>query len=514
MKTSNTIDLDHGQRTFLPFQNTQRTFCALVVTMAKSMSSMETPHLSVATLVTIVAVAFAIWQQSPARNSKLNRLLEWFPTVSYRLGNQSDNEDDKRERFLNWFQDNGGWVQQNLSLTAIPGFGNGLWAEGEISNGSDILMVPKKIQISRESVLQRFSGLYPRTIKQFVSLALMEDEIIALKLLIESCLGEKSFYYPFLSILPTDVPLLFTFRETELSLLDDVVLSELAKQTSARFHSLWPQLEPMAHTILRGAMKEVGAAGYDASCLTQSNFERFFAISSSHSMILDGKKYVAPMADTINHRHRSDYTEHESFHHRDPTTGSIAVRTDRTTREGSQLWEEYSRHDNSLYLVAFGFVPIDNPHHCATLRAKHFGALPDSSLEKILHKLDPSWASSGAVCVHRDGRVLEPVPYLSLHHLQSNPELRQHCVDSGDNQERIREACLSHNGKSSGDDAELFQKAAQNSLHVAESTLEQDFELLAEAESTAREGIDTRRAQLAIRFRIEEKKLLAAIAGG
>ncbi len=116
-------------------------------------------------------------------------------------------------------------------------------------------------------------------------------------------------------------------------------------------------------------------------------------------MILDGSKHLVPMADMINHHPRimdSKIDENfESFHNIEigvDGSASIAVHADRRTLGGreSQLFEEYWKLDNSLYLVAFGVVPTDNPYNCAALSAKYFPTIKDPVLLEILQQMDPS----------------------------------------------------------------------------------------------------------------------------
>jgi hypothetical protein len=50
-------------------------------------------------------------------------------------------------------------------------------------------------------------------------------------------------------------------------------------------------------------------------------------------------------------------------------------------------------------------------------------------------------------------------------------------------------------------------------LEMAATTLEQDLVVLAQLEADSALGVDTRRKVLAVRFRIEEKRLAQVIAG-
>jgi hypothetical protein len=478
-----------------------------------------------AVLIAIVAFAVRFWKHTSLRDI--------LP------------EDPKQRRFLHWFHKNDGWLDPHLGLTTAhsdDGFGSALTNHGEqVEKYYQILLVPERIQISKESAVQEFRRLAPdidREIQIIIYEQLSQDETIALALQIESCLGEHSFFEPYLNVLPNEtLPLLFSFDNTELELLQDEALAEQARETSARLHQVWSQmLEPIAGVLATRAMKQQGLSINDTttaatSCLTQAAFNRFYAISASRSMILDGTKHLVPMADMINHHPRMDSKKDEnfeSFHNIEFVDGSasIAVHADRRTPGGgSQLFEEYGKLDNSLYLVAFGFVPIDNPYHCALLSSKHFPILNDPVLMGILQQVDPSWQTAGSVCVHRDGSVLEHVPYLAMYALdQSNggdqvKAHRQNCIDSytsGFDRQRIEQACI-HQGLAALLDAtttnKIFESAARTALEMATTTLEQDLVVLARLEADSESGLDVQRKLLAVRFRIEEKRLTREIAG-
>lgn len=481
--------------------------------------------LASAILIAVVAFAVKFWKHNSLRNI--------IP------------EDPTQQRFLHWFHKNDGWLDPHLGLTTAyydDGFGSGLTNHGDqVEKYYQILLVPERIQISKESAVKEFRRLAPESEReiQIIYERLSQDETIALALQIESCLGEHSFFEPYLSVLPKEtLPLLFTFDNTELELLQSEPLAEQARETSARLRQVWSQvLEAIAGVLAKRAMEQKGLSINDttdaaASCLTQATFNRFYAISSSHSMILDGTKYLVPMADMINHHPRTDSKNDEtfeSFHNIEVVDGSacIAVHADRRTPGGeSQLFEEYGKLDNSLYLVAFGFVPIDNPYHCAVLSAKHFPTLNDPVLLEILQQVDPSWETSGSVCVLRDGSALDHVPYLAMYALdqQSNggdqvKAHRQNCIDSytsGKDRQVIEQACI-HQGLAALMDAnttnKLFESAARGALDTAATTLEQDLVVLAQLEADSESGLDKKKKVLAVRFRIEEKRLTREIAG-
>jgi hypothetical protein len=95
---------------------------------------------------------------------------------------------------------------------------------------------------------------------------------------------------------------------------------------------------------------------------------------------------------------------------------------------------------------------------------------------------------------------------------------RQLCIDAytrGGDRQRIEQACI-HQGLAALLDAtttnKLFESAARAALKMAATTLEQDLAVLARLEADSEAGLDTKRKVLAVRFRIEEKRLTRHIA--
>lgn len=188
-------------------------------------------------------------------------------------------------------------------------------------------------------------------------------------------------FFHYISVMQSkEIPLLFSFNEKELALLqDDDFLAPYARAEARELHEVWGIVaEPMKVLLTNNV-------GWNHSrCLSLPLYKKFYTLAVSRAMFLDDAFYLVPMADCINHRHHPDVfsTSRERgcnhsketqtsifprYHHRDLKTGSISVRADRDVQAGNQLYEEYDRMDNTGHLVHFGFVLRDNPFHCVVL---------------------------------------------------------------------------------------------------------------------------------------------------
>jgi hypothetical protein len=402
---------------------------------------------------------------------------------------------DERQQFVHWFLANGGWIAPNLTLQGLTEYGNGIITLGEVTHQQKLLEVPLQIIITQQSSKKKLSELTPQHYTQvvhsiqsnLVSPLDQQDAWIAIELMLECSKGRRSQFYPYLAVLPSRVTILQHFSPLELNLIQDEDLASFARSKRSAFDAVW-----------RSALHPALASGNSDThgCFTLDSFNRFVGLSLSRAMILQEQtKYLTPMADMINHAdlQNGSSLSNFSFYHR--LDGMISVFADRHFTSGSAIVEEYGKNDNSLYIAAFGFVPKNNPYHCA--------------LMQIPTDADPA----KSICVHRNGRLLEgetgeqALAYdvmRSLHLCKEKAECWQH----PDRQDKVRD---------------YLQQSARRKLESSATTLEDDMALLKELLRTVSNNehsadfpkwreMNRDHARLALEFRIEEKKLLKNIS--
>ena len=367
------------------------------------------------------------------------------------------------------------------------------------------------------------------------------------------------------------------WNNAEQDLLMDPFLKNTAVQSRRQLYHIWTRL------IVPYMLNNNSPSSSSTTTTTQCSFEEFHrlvAAVASRAMILQGGvKYLVPMADMMNHGHipvqqtttttndddkkKKDTSLFTDYHVRDETDGSITVYTDRdfvltTTTTSIQLLEEYGQLDNSLFLTVFGFVPVDNPHHCVMMNMptvqgttpdmvdtvqsiwQHWGSMNTAAPETLPFPVDSVYA----VCVQRNGHVVghDPVvvqQWLALILLFSIPlsnsnttwqQTQGACQDSiqDDNNDAtgtiLRDACFEYDGHD-----KMIQGYWQNVAKQQEQvfreghvTLEQDEQeldqtLLSSKEEDSRKSVDgtelnSERVAMALRFRIEDKKVWRALA--
>jgi len=271
-----------------------------------------------------------------------------------------------------------------------------LKATKEVDYFENIYTIPSSMIQTAESVIRKAKQSIPNIEnllnKVFHSKSVhdftMEDQdmVLALGLMKECALGESSEFYPYMKLLPKEKILrLDSLSDKALEILEDAELLSLAKNSQKRIKNAWfdSKLSELVSMLIKGDEK----VKYDAivkSCSSLESFIKFISIISSRAMVLNGKKYLCPLADMANYESRNDLEKRHPFtlFHHLRNDGSISVKCDRHVEEGEQIYEDYGDTDNSLFLEAHGFVPDENPFHCATIQSKYlpsFESLPEKN---------------------------------------------------------------------------------------------------------------------------------------
>mmetsp|Transcript_17987 Transcript_17987/g.25628 ORF Transcript_17987/g.25628 Transcript_17987/m.25628 type:complete len:306 (-) Transcript_17987:1506-2423(-) len=301
-------------------------------------------------------------------------------------------------------------------------------------------------------------------------------------------------------------------------MLQDKYLSDLAHQSHVTLRRIWESnIQDIVLSITR---KKVTSTLLMSSCVSFEAFHKYTAISSSRAMILNEKKYLTPIADMINHapRHGIAVSPPPSFsvyHQLDHP--SIVVKADRDVNINNQIFEDYGALDNSLFLEAFGFVPYENPFHCVPIQLP---PIKIHTTEAILKHLDPSITDLdgqvkfyNSACVLLDGSLSDQraYTYLALVALERG-ERRYYdrCVNAVGSGQDAKLYCVDYLDRRSAV-ASVLREAAKAALDHSPTSLDFDVDLLLR-KSVPNNTADSLRSITALRFRLEDKKVLTEIA--
>lgn len=482
------------------------------------------------------------------------------------VNDNSSKEATNIQNFLSWLENNGAIISPSVTIAPFHEFGGyGLQAKPkttdndyESNNDNDddeyaihhldeMFTIPESIIISSKSVIHQFNTI--SKIPQFQSkmtnllshhipssYLVQQDVIIALYLMVQCELDENSLFKPYMDILPNYIiPRLDSFDEEELNFLQDEELKNLAKESHNQLQSLWQSndLQDLLSSMIQ-AMKTIEQTQTQSQCITFHSFHKYMSIVSSRAMVLQGTKYLTPPAEFANYEPRYDERKRfngrmgQSFtlyHERNNDNGSITVRSDRDVLYGKQIFEDYGDIDNSLYLEAHGFVPNENPFHCAMIPVKLIPSPKDVSITSrkamVALKLLPEEKSElyppPSISLLDDGSILDKraEAYLTVAAMDANEnqDLVTQCgkaLDSND-EELIQLQCLHFIGNKDILN-QFIHSIATKSICQLESKLKDDLRLLDSFlggdNNLDSNGKDMTKKILALKFRISDKSIL------
>ncbi|XP_019637584.1 PREDICTED: SET domain-containing protein 4-like [Branchiostoma belcheri] len=269
------------------------------------------------------------------------------------------------ESFVRFFQ----WLHRNgcrnvpLKPAVFPDTGRGMMATKALKHGELILAIPKRLLITIEAIMDSYLAPYieradPR---------LTPTQALAVFLICEKHRREKSYWRPYIDILPDEYSCPAYFTEDDFRLLPNSLRGR-AKAKKYECHKVYKELTPFFESL----------ADLFSDREDVFNFQNFkWAWSAIKTRALDvpiGRETGAhlrdtdtptptmfPLVDSINHsaqakiRHR--YNDKSQF---------LESRTESVYRRHAEVMNSYGRADNDNLLLEFGFVVPGNPADTVT----------------------------------------------------------------------------------------------------------------------------------------------------
>lgn len=268
--------------------------------------------------------------------------------------------------FISWFKNNGGYCD-DITLKEFPVMGRGISPLKHIQDGSEIIRVPNNLVIST-SLLGKSSD---RVIQHFLKNFESDEEIIAAFLLYEKSKGVASFWKPYLDVLPSYVPNLSQFSESELEELQDSRLEESVKQSQHELRKSYFHFIEKSSTIWP-----------KSSEISLFKYKWAYSVIDSRGLRFKGKIHLVPMSDMFNYKPHAESRQAQSGefflkYHKLQNDGSIVVLADRDCVAGEQLFEDYGDNSDTIYLQYHGFVAVGNPFRCVEIVAPSLSDVSD-----------------------------------------------------------------------------------------------------------------------------------------
>eukprot|EP00578_Thalassiosira_sp_NH16_P002999 CAMPEP_0181140008 /NCGR_PEP_ID=MMETSP1071-20121207/35083_1 /TAXON_ID=35127 /ORGANISM="Thalassiosira sp., Strain NH16" /LENGTH=1022 /DNA_ID=CAMNT_0023226947 /DNA_START=76 /DNA_END=3144 /DNA_ORIENTATION=+ len=384
--------------------------------------------------------------------------------------------------------------------------------------------------------------------------------------------NKGSRWGPYLDVLPNyTLPRLDTFGDEEYSALNDDNLEYTGRNSKRLLGQIFfddgaavanGSLKSVVQDMIRQKISHGRAI--PASCISFDTFH----IVSSRSMVLKGVKYLTPLAGMINYAPKVEAHQQDDDHsdltrapfdlyHTLSKDNSIIVRSDRDIfypkrlNDGAmiQIFEDYGPVDSSLFLEAHGFAPHENPNNCASISGSFFlrriiatGRYDENAdlvlrALKNLHLIHPKVMEFEAlenVCVKQNLEVVDDGLHVGVKpasdsialaslllgdsdimiesfESESFFALRDKCIAairSGDT-ERMEIRCARYPG-SGRIVRQALRTAAGRAIANFEDEGDTEEKLLVQFKQAELQDRD--RLVLALRFRLEERKILTLIS--
>jgi len=330
-------------------------------------------------------------------------------------------------RFVKWLRDNGAKFPkiQWPARTTVDGV-RGTIALEDIETGEIMLEIPQKLMmcepvckmsekighVFRDTSLFRFGGV--------------GSELVAVFLMHERLQGEKSFWYPFIKVLP-DPTTICKWSRKQLNELQDPALCKAADDKWSHFRVQYIRL----FSRLRSRFPDE----FPEELYTESLFRWAILTVAARAF---GRRLewmaLVPFADNLNHGNvatKYDFDVGGNGVFRLFPTGTNSY------LKGREVFNSYGRRDNAHLLLHYGFAMLDNEHDHVPMFVEMFERAPsvDARLKLLryvnirkreLFKLDRKHFEWGVLVFHR-------VAVLSSRKARELSETIDDSIDRGNN---------------------------------------------------------------------------------
>lgn len=269
---------------------------------------------------------------------------------------------EKTAKFEEWLIDNGMYLSKlatwgkpkhpmavaNETTDEGEPSGRGLIAVKPITQGESLFQIPIELILSQE-----------RAVKEIPQLSSDLDDYLAIATLLmrERGRGDRSFWKPYLDVLPADEEIVPMFRWTEEDLDALKGSPSLAAALNLRM-KLKKEFNQMEENVF-SKNREL----FPQDVFNYDRWEWAFAVLFSRAIMLTNAGYVAlvPYADLLNHNpFVSTYIDVETKFLTD--LKYVTLYTDRPYPQMAQVFVTYGPKPNRELLLLYGFVVDRNPY--------------------------------------------------------------------------------------------------------------------------------------------------------
>ncbi len=248
---------------------------------------------------------------------------------------------------IKWINDNNGHVNPKLNINISDQYNRTVYLTDDININDKLLSLPDKLILNYDKI----NLLVPNIDKWINDINSVEESNLLkmnILLLYEYTLKEKSFYYPYISILPQS--------------LEDFAYHPLLNQTDLNIKT-WKKLHHSFYTYIEKKNNDINTF-FNLINKLNNKYKifnhidiTFYKIKYIYMCILTRQwKNIGcvPFADMFQHSANSNITINSE------TKGFKDLISDKNIKKNSIIYDNYGIHDDFILLAGFGFTEDNN----------------------------------------------------------------------------------------------------------------------------------------------------------
>jgi len=258
------------------------------------------------------------------------------------------------EEFLDWARENGAVFDEYLEWPVEFGrSGRGVRATRDIAPHTRFLTLPESLVLNVKNALKD-NGVYGPVAKEVLMQSRPFDRMVAV-LLVERALKHKSFWYPYLRILPE--------RSYEHALIEwtEQELEELQNEELVEARDVMIYEQTISEATCKQILEEMNLLEMVLKADPEMNFEdlyrwAFFIVASRSFQLGDADEYnLVPVGDLMNHHPMSSV----SWKVVDGRMQMTLLGT-KTVQAGKEMYNHYGDLTNDKMILDYSFISEEN----------------------------------------------------------------------------------------------------------------------------------------------------------
>ncbi|KAF8542264.1 hypothetical protein BDD12DRAFT_729499 [Trichophaea hybrida] len=321
------------------------------------------------------------------------------------MSEQQSLDEEVWNQYTKWSSDNGGFIHESLTFSpATSKTGASAFSTASISEGTTLLACPHTLVLDYDKATAAFPKAFVESVCPHAALCFF--------LCKERILGEKSFWWPYLRILPKEFNTPLYFDEADKKFLNGCNLGYDESVDGRR--STWDTEWSNGLDVLKSIGEDVNGYTWDlflwaTTVFTSRSFMgklmRWDGNPDAHSYE-DDDPALFPIVDSLNHRPRAKITWQ-------PGSDALSLVSVDRIEAGDEIFNNYGPKANEELLLGYGFATPDNPTDTITLRL----TAPLSPPQARIRSQQPQPIHPGIYHISRNANPFYPRELTTLFHI-------------------------------------------------------------------------------------------------